>query len=253
MNSPPYEVADRDSSYLETVKNAYRRHLPPRYGVDVWDLRFREQLSDALVPGASIIDIGAGARPTVAPPDRPAGCRYVGLDPSPEELGKAPEGSYDETVVAAAEDRIPELENGFDLLLSFYTMEHVESLEAALSNARAYLRPGGLLLMQMSGAFSPFSIANRILPGRLSTWLLHRANDRDPGTVFRAHYDRCWSSALERLLAEWREAEVLPLHTGAGYVLFSRPLTALYMGYEEWAYRREHTNLASYYLVTARP
>jgi SAM-dependent methyltransferase len=245
-----FTVTSRDVPFIQTIRAAYRRELPARYGADF--SRFSERLAAALTPNQAILDVGAGAWPTVPVDERPAGCRYVGLDPSRTELEKAAPGSYDEIVVRGAEQRLPELQRNFDLLLSVFTMEHVQSLPAVLANCRSYLKPDGLLLMQLAGALSPFALANRALPARFSQILLAHLFGREPETVFKAHYDRCWHGALRKLLADWPESEVMALHVGAAYVLFSPPLTALYTAYEEWAYRRRHDNLATYYLVVAR-
>jgi SAM-dependent methyltransferase len=249
-----FKIAPEAHGAASEIREAGRRRLPERYRTDVWDLRFRERLAPLLTPGVDILDIGAGRRPTVAPGERPGGGgRYVGLDVDDEEMARAEPGSYDDTVVSAGEDRVPSLEGRFDLCLSFFAFEHVRSTAAVLENISTYLRPGGTLLAQLAGARSPFSIANRILPGRLSRTLLHRAHGREPDSVFPATYDRCTHSELSALLAErFTSSEVVPLYTGAGYVLFSRVLTAAYIGYESWLARGDRRDLAPYYLIAAR-
>jgi SAM-dependent methyltransferase len=249
-----FTIAPEAAGPAREIREAGRRRLPERYRTDVWDLRFRERLEPLLRPGVDILDIGAGRRPTVAPGDRAGGGgRYVGLDVDDEEMARAEPGSYDGTVVAAGEDRVPELEGGFDLCLSFFAFEHVRSTEAVLKNIAAYLRPGGTLLAQLAGARSPFSLANRILPAGLSRKLLHRSQGRAPDSVFPATYDRCTHSELSAILDQrFSESEVVPLYTGAGYVLFSRVLTAAYIGYENWLARGDRRDLAPYYLIAAR-
>lgn len=82
--------------------------------------------------------------------------------------------------------------------------------------------------------------------------LLGRTQARDPDTVFPARYDGCTHSELSAMLEpDWSAHTVTPLFSGAGYVLFSRLLTAAYIGYEDWAYRKQHLDLAPYYLVEA--
>ena len=184
--------------------------------------------------------------------DRPVDTHYVGLDIDGTELDLAAEGSYDELVVGSAEDRVEKLVGRVDLVVSFFAIEHVRSSAATFANLAAYLRPGGRLIAQMAGAYSPFSLANRFSSPSTAGRLLVRTQGRPPESVFPAMYDKCSYSGLTRLLATgWAEAQVVPLFTGAGYVLFSRLLTAAYIGYEEWTYRREMKNLAPYYLVIA--
>jgi SAM-dependent methyltransferase len=149
--------------------------------------------------------------------------------------------------------RLPELERRFDLIVSRFTLEHVKPLPVALGNLGAYLKPGGRLVAVLSGAFSPASILNRMIPARLARPLLARLFGRQPSSVFPAHYDRCWHSALVDLLEgdRWASTEVVPLYLGARYFEPWPPLLAAYLAYEEWACRTGRRNLAAYYLVAA--
>ena len=244
---------DAPAGPLAAARAGLHGLVPPRYATDTWDARFRAEIRSSVTDGAAILDVGAGAHPVLAGDQRPAGSSYVGLDLSEAELAKAPPGSYDETVVADVTVFRPEISGRFDLALSFMVLEHVERLAPALDNLRAYLRPGGRLVAQMPGAFSMAALANRVVPQGATRRLLQRTQGRDPGTVFPAHYDRCWYSALEPLLAPpWTEARIVPLFSGVFYTAFSAPLRAAYLAYEELAWRRDWRNLAPYYLITAR-
>jgi hypothetical protein len=75
---------------------------------------------------------------------------------------------------------------------------------------------------------------------------------RDPESVFPAHYDRCYASALAPLLAGWSESDVRPLFQGGAYLNFALPLRDAYFAYESWACRTGRANLATHYLVVAR-
>jgi SAM-dependent methyltransferase len=235
---------------LRAVVNARRGVVPPRYGRN----ELSERMEQAIRPGIRVLEAGAGARPLLSPERRPAGCHYVGLDISRSQLERAPAGSYDEVVVCDMVAFDPALAGRFDLVLSLFAMEHVSSVAHALNNLRAYLAPGGRLLLSMSGRFSPFSIANRLLPASVKLPAMERLIDRSADSVFAAHYDRAWHSALEPILAEadWAEWEILPEYSGAHYLRFSGPLQALYIGYEEWLFQRRHAKLATNYLIDAR-
>lgn len=198
----------------------------------------------------AVLDVGAGREPTVPAPDRHDNY-YVGLDISRAELERAPESSYDRIVVADARERVDELAGSFDLVLSFQVLEHVKPLEGAIENFRSYLKPGGRLLAQLSGTFSLFGLINRVVPAGLGVWAMRRLLGRDPETVFPAHYDHCWHTALRRMLEPWSQVDVGPLYTGGGYFGFWRPLQAAYLGYEEWTLRGDRRNLASYYVIDA--
>src|SRR3954447_11430251 len=90
--------------------------LPPRYADD-WGAEFWKFADDALRPGVTVLDIGAGRQPTIVPERRPSGVHYVGLDISGHELAQAEPGSYDETIVADAQEMAPSLFDRFDLIV----------------------------------------------------------------------------------------------------------------------------------------
>lgn len=175
----------------------------------------------------------------------------MGLDVSRTQLERAKADAYDDWVVADARDWVPSLEGQFDLVVSFQVLEHVKPLGAALENIRRYLLPGGALVAQLSGAFSLFGLANRVIPHQVTVWLLERLLSRPPDTVFPAHYDHAWWSALRGLLAGWSSATVTPEWWGAGYFSFSRVLQAGYIAYEEWTRLADRPNLAPYYVLEA--
>lgn len=217
----------------------------------MWQQDFNELVRKKLAAGARVLDVGSGRTPAVAAADRPPGCSYVGLDISGSELGQAPEGSYDEIVVADVTRRQPELTGQFDLVVSWQALEHVRPMRAAVDNLHDYLKPGGELVAQFSGTWALHAIANRAIPSAVSVWLLQRLLKRPPETVFHAYYDGCWYDSVVEMLAGWSKAEVEPVWLGAGYFAFSRPLAALYIGYEEWARLSGRRNLSPYYLVQA--
>jgi hypothetical protein len=158
------------------------------------------------------------------------------------ELGRAREGSYDSKVIADVAVPITTLEGQFDLIVSWQVMEHVKAVPTAMTNLRSYRRPGGEMVAEMSGAFYVVAAVKRLLPQRVSAWSATRLARRRPDTVFRAYYDHCWYTALQRLFCQtWAEVSITPLYTGAYYFGFSRLVTAVYIAFEEWMYRRAIT------------
>lgn len=226
--------------------------LPQRYRED-FEKPFRERLEPHLVSGCRILDVGSGRRPLIPPGSRPEGCHYVGLDIDARELQIAPEGAYAEAWTVDITGALPEaLHQQFDVVISFQAIEHVSSVPRALANMRAALKPGGFLLFQTSGAWGVLpALVNRVLPQRVSLWLLARMTGRDPGTVFPAVYDRCWYSAFRTDLRDWTDVEVIPCYWGGSYLLRVPPLFWAYLAWEEFTRRCGLRNLATHYLVAA--
>lgn len=243
-------MAESTSRRPRKVEGALGTRLPARYAAG-WFEQFEARFRPVFKPGLRILDVGSGRKPALALDQRPEGCFYVGLDVSQRELELAPEGSYDETFCSDIAVQIPALYRGFDLILSWQVLEHVAPLDAVLENLRIYLRPGGRMVALLSGGLSAFGVVNRVVPARLGVWALEHLTGRDPDTVFPAHYDRCYYTALNGMLKLWSTAEVLPLFRGASYFRFSRVLQGAYLRYENWAARSGRRNLATHYLLVA--
>ncbi len=241
-----------NGSWWSTVGATLREGtLPPRYDRESALELYPSQVRASLHSGIRILDAGGGRTPTIPVDQRPAACQYVGLDISARELEAAPPGSYQRIVVGDINQEVPDLCDQFDLIVSYQVLEHVKPLEAAFANFHRYLRPGGRVVAQMSGAFSAFGVINRLVPQRLGIWALDHLVGRPRETVFPAFYHRCSYGQLARILQPWGQWEITPRFDGAAYFRFSRVLQAAYMAYEEWALRGNHRNLATHYLVVA--
>lgn len=245
-------TTSRWARMVRAARESTHERFPPRYATDTWHIPFRPRIESALRPGLRILDVGAGARPMLSPYDRPEGCTYVGFDVAADELLKAPEGSYDEIVVGDVCRLEPDLVGQFDLVLSWLTMEHVKPVPDALYNLSRYQRPGSRFLGYLAGSFSAHAVLNRVVPQRMAKYALRKAMGREPDSVFRAHYDRCWHSALTPIADRaWSQAEIVPVFTGGFYFDFSPFVLAPFLAYEEWAYTGGHRNLAAYYIIDA--
>jgi SAM-dependent methyltransferase len=228
-----------------------RFRLPARYE-EQWGKDFWEYAERALRPGVTILDVGAGRRPTILPDRRPEGTHYVGTDISGEELAEAEPGSYDETVVADAHNEVPGLVGRFDLIVAWQVLEHFEDLPSAAAQFHRYARPGGWFVAMLSGKNAAFSIANRILPDAVGARVVGFLMRRPVETVFPAHYDHADERGLHEAFSAWDELHVIPFWRGAGYFARLPGVRGLYLRYEDWAQSRSRGNLATHYTVAAR-
>ncbi|MCP9487175.1 MAG: class I SAM-dependent methyltransferase [Gaiellaceae bacterium MAG52_C11] len=195
--------------------------------------------------------MGSGALPAISRAELPAKSNYVGLDISAAELGKAPVGAYDETIVADAATALPELRRSFDLVVSWQVLEHVESTEPVVANVRSYLDAGGSFVAMLSGGLSPFALINRLVPQEFGRQLLERLTGREPVTVFPAHYDRCTYRGLERVFSRWSDLEIQCYYRGAGYFRFNPVVQAAYLALEDRLEHARSRRFATHYLVQA--
>jgi SAM-dependent methyltransferase len=237
-DEPPAELPDVEAGLL-----------PSRYRLGMQEV-FLEHLRPLLVPGVAILDVGSGRSPTIAPDDRPADCRYTGLDVSADELGAAAEGSYDDTVVADIGKPLP-IRDEYDVVISWQVLEHVKPIDRALESLRAALKPGGTMLAQLSGSRAAFALLARVLPHRVRVVAMSRLLGHPPEEKFPTYYDRCTATALRRMLASWTSAEIIPFYRGAVYFSFWRPLQRLYLAYETRVSVKPREDFATHYLIVA--
>ena len=244
-------MGDRGHAPVATTAagSLYRvKRLPPRYEDSPRDT-FDARIAEALKPGGAVLDIGGGRNPCVSPSKRPQLCLYVGLDASLDELQAAPSESYDEIFAGNVEVYRPELENRFDVVVSWQVLEHVRSMSASLANIRRYLRPGGTFVAQLSGRFAVYAALNAVVPRRSGVWAMKKLLHRNPETVFPAYYDQCWHSALVRLGTDWESFDVQSVYCSAIYFNFSKSLQRAYLMYENWTASHRLDNLAPHYLI----
>jgi SAM-dependent methyltransferase len=235
----------------EELSDVRAGRLPGRYDHRMQDV-FLQRLDAVRRPGQAVLDVGAGRAPTIAPEDRPAGWTYTGLDIDDAELRAAPPGAYDGAIVHDLTVPRPELDGAFDLVLSWQVLEHVRPLDAALEGIRRVLRPGGTLIAQLSGGRSLHGVGSRVLPHRVRSRAMHRLIGAVEEEKFPTAFDRCSSSALQRMLAPWESAEITPFYRAAPYLGFARPLQRAYLAYENAIAARDVRGLATHYLVVAR-
>jgi SAM-dependent methyltransferase len=242
---------------ISTGKQAFARgmpdydsELPARYHAR-WQDEFERRVRAQLCDGARILDLGSGSRPVVPTVERPVNSFYVGVDISRRELEKAPPDSYDEKRVADAAQFVVDLENDFDLIVSWQVLEHVRPLARAIENCRRYLRPGGTFIALFSGTLSAIGVINRLVPRKVGVAAMKHLLARDPETVFPAYYDGTWHRPLCRYFENWQSLDIVPLYRGAGYFSFNRTLQRAYLFYENWAAAGNRANLATHYLVEA--
>ncbi len=227
--------------------------LPSRYvvGFDrLWRDAFDQRLSELLRPDITVLDAGSGRSPAITQNARPPGCFYAGLDISSSELRHAGSDAYDETWVSDLTVFEHGLEERFDFVISLFLFEHVCPIGVAIENIRRYLKPGGTLIAQFAGGRSVSGWLNRLVPHRAATEMVRYLSPGRPrASVFPAHYDRCYPSALLPIMSDWTNVDFKAQYTGAQYFSFADIVRRTYIRLENWTLNRP--DAATWYLVTA--
>jgi len=152
-----------------------------------------------------ICDVGGGANP-VLPLEfieqNQLDCTV--LDISSEELEKAPKG-YNKLVQDVEASDCVQVEK-FDLVITKMLAEHLKHGKLFHKNIFGMLKPGGVAIHYFPTLYSLPFIVNKLIPDRLSSFLLDTFLPRDRHQLgkFPAYYSWCYGPipSMLRMLAE---------------------------------------------------
>lgn len=216
---------------------------------------YREQVKVNLRDKIVIVDIGGGKRCAFAGECRKfEGVKIIALDVSAEELEYNHDA--DEKIVAdiASGARVPIDDSSADLVTSSSVLEHLKDLDCAFSEVSRILKPGGKFISELPCRFTLFATINRMLPNWLARKILFLIMPETKGLCgFKAYYDRCYYSALKKLLSKhgFINADFRFSYGQSGYfsffVLFALPV----MLWDFLMYIFRAKTLSSYVCFTA--
>jgi SAM-dependent methyltransferase len=181
------------------LSNWFDRLLPAKYRIDGYKNFSSEVLPRYIRENLIIYDIGGGKNPYMASDIKSKlNCKVIGLDIDKNELNSAPDGSYDETVVAD----ITEYKGSEDgeLVICMTLLEHVKNVEAALVGIRSCLKPGGLCILFVPSKNAIFAKINKILPENLKRQILFSIfPNAKKCQGFPAYYNLCTPSDIREI------------------------------------------------------
>lgn len=200
-----------------------------------------------------VIDIGGGKTCSFAKYKNPDMMpTIVAVDISAEEMRN--NCDVDEKRVANIMQGIPWGDEGADLLVSRSTLEHFETLHNFIIESKRVLKKNGYFIHLFPSKFTPFAIANQMLPKKLSKKLLHLLRPESKGiSGFPAFYDKCYYSAFKSLL-EKNGFEIVDIHLSyyqSSYYHFFLPLFLVSAIYDIILEAIGAKNLCAYLLVVA--
>ena len=216
---------------------------------------YREQVRANLRDGIAILDIGGGKHCAFAEDCRRFnGVKIIALDVSAEELEYNHDA--DEKIVAdiASGARVPLDDSSADLVTSSSVLEHLKDLDIAFSEVSRILKPGGKFISELPCRFTFFAIINRMLPNWLARKILFSIMPETKGLCgFKAYYDRCYYSALKKLLSKhgFINADFGFSYGQSGYFSFFVPFAFIVMLWDFLMYIFRAKTLSSYVCFTA--
>jgi len=205
------------------------RRLSPLYRLDGGNDFAGDLVPRHLRHGLKIYDVGGGKQPFLEPVRKEElRATVIGLDISEHELALAPDGAYDDRIVADIAGYRGAADG--DLVLCMALLEHVRDMDGAFESIASLLRPEGKALLFVPSRNAAFARLNLVLPSRLKRWILFTIfPGAQVGHGFEAFYERCTPMEF-RFLASIHGFEVLEerLYFRSNYFTFFAPLYAVW-------------------------
>lgn len=205
-------------------------------------------------PGQVVVDVGGGRSCPFAKYRSPrAGTKIICMDISIAEMEH--NHDVDERRVCDITRTLPCEDAEADLIVSRSVLEHIEDLSLFVGEARRVLKADGLFIHLFPCKFAPFALLNQALPRRVSGRLLRTVFSDKKGILgFPAVYNRCYPSAISRLLGShgFGIEKMVLSYRQSGYFDFFFPAylgSACYEAAVQWLSLK---NLCAYVLVVAR-
>lgn len=205
-------------------------------------------------PFQVVIDVGGGKKCPFAKYRNPvASPRILCIDVSAEEMQY--NHDVDGKIVANLMHGLPFGDENVDLIVSRSVLEHLDNLSSFIVDAKRVLKKDGYLIHLFPSKFALFAIINQMLPAPLSRRLLYFFLPNTKGICgFPALYDKCYYSAMSRLLKSrgFTVVDIVTSYYQSRYFDFFAPAFLVSGLYEIMAEIANVKNLGAYLLVVAK-
>lgn len=201
----------------------------------------------------TVLDVGAGKQWHFTPSLKGRNTSLIGFDIDSAEM--AGNSLLDQKVCGDACQSLGVPDQSVDLIMGRAVVEHLHDTASFLKSANLALREDGRLIVTFANKYAPFAIVNRILPQRLSHWLLAHLVPNSSGVLgFRAFYDRTSFREFKQSLADagFEVEEEYASYFSTSYYGFFFPLYVVGLGLDYLRYVFANPRLASYFMFIAR-
>ncbi len=200
-----------------------------------------------------VLDVGAGKEWPFAPSLKSQDMVLIGLDI--EIAAMAENALLDQKVAGDACKSVGVADQSVDLITGRAVIEHLHDNASFLVNANRALREDGRLIVTFASKHAPFAMLNRILPQRVSEWLLSHLVPGSSGVLgFKAFYDRTSFREFRQSLSDagFEIETEYASYFSCAYYRFFVPLFLAGLGFDYLCYAIGRPYLASYLMFVAK-
>jgi SAM-dependent methyltransferase len=200
-----------------------------------------------------VLDVGAGKEWPFSPSVKHRNMKLIGFDIDLAEM--AENALLDQKICGDACKCLGVADESVDLIMGRAVIEHLHDTASFLRSANRALRDDGRLIVTFASKHAPFAVLNRILPRRVSQWLLTHLVPGSSGVLgFEAYYDRASFGEFKESLnaAGFEVEEGYASYFSSGYYQFFVPLFVASLALEYLLYTFGNPRLASYFMFIAK-
>jgi SAM-dependent methyltransferase len=201
----------------------------------------------------TVLDVGAGKRWHFTPSLKGRDMDLIGFDIDHAEM--AENALLDQKIGGDACKSLGVPDQSVDLIMGRAVVEHLHDTASFLESANRALREDGRLIVTFANKYAPFAMLNRILPERVSHWLLSHLVPGSSGILgFKAFYDRASFREFKQSLTDagFEIEEEYASYFSTSYYAFFFPVFVVGLGLDYLRYLLANPRLASYFLFIAR-
>jgi SAM-dependent methyltransferase len=201
----------------------------------------------------TVLDVGAGKQWHFTPSLKGPAMNLIGFDIDDAEMDE--NVLLDQRICGDACEGLGVPDQSVDLIMGRAVVEHLHDTASFLQSANRALRDDGRLIVTFANRYAPFAILNRLLPQRISQWLLSHLVPGSSGVLgFSAFYDRASFREFKQSLidAGFEIEEEYASYFSTSYYCFFLPVYFLGLGLDYLRYTLANPHLASYFMFVAR-
>ncbi|WP_374157613.1 methyltransferase domain-containing protein [Mycobacterium sp. G7A2] len=201
----------------------------------------------------SVLDVGAGKKWHFNPSLKTSRMQLIGFDIDLSEMSG--NSLLDQKICGDACEGLGVPPESVDLIMGRAVIEHLHDNASFLAAANRALREGGRLIVTFPSRYATFAVLNRILPRKISQWLLRRLVPNSAGVLgFEAFYDRTTHREFGTMLrnAGFEIEEEYASYFSSSYYRFFVPLFIIGLTYDYICYAIGNPRFASYLMFVAR-